>query len=249
MDSSPALGPDVKSREPRPPEFPRPRAPEPRKKCNAPPPVSVSSNREDRGPIPIDLETVTETRLVAEALAGSQSAFERIVRRYQRPVISLIARLLGERGDRAMAEDLAQETFVKAYLKLAAFDTTRRLSSWLFRIAHNTAIDALRRPRLAVVPTDDPMAELEVRTERMAGASPPDPVETQALGRALDAALAQLRPEYRVAITLRYEEGLPFEEIAQVLGIPEVTARSYVHRARKQLAVRLTADGWGPSRA
>src|SRR6185436_355295 len=94
--------------------------------------------------IPIDLETVSEARLVAQALGGSQSAFEQIVRRYQRPIISLIARMT---KDRALAEDLAQETFVKAFRSLAAFDTTRRLSSWLFRIAHNTALDALRRAR------------------------------------------------------------------------------------------------------
>ena len=81
---------------------------------------------------------------MVQALAGSQSAFEQIVSRYQRPVISLIARMTGER---ALAEDLAQETFVKAFRNLAAFDTTRRLSSWLFRIAHNTAIDAMRRSR------------------------------------------------------------------------------------------------------
>ena len=66
------------------------------------------------------------------------------MRRYQRPIISLISRMT---GDRALAEDLAQETFVKAFRSLAAFDTTRRLSSWLFRIAHNTAIDAMRRAR------------------------------------------------------------------------------------------------------
>ena len=81
---------------------------------------------------------------MTQALAGSQSAFEQIVRRYQRPIIALIARMT---GDWALAEDLAQETFVKAFRSLAAFDTTRRLSSWLFRIAHNTAIDAMRRNR------------------------------------------------------------------------------------------------------
>src|SRR5215203_1563392 len=103
--------------------------------------------------IPIDLETVAEARLVAEALAGSQSAFEQIVHRYQRPMVSLIARIT---GDRALAEDLAQEAFVKAFRNLAAFDTTRRLSSWLFRIAHNTAIDAIRRSRPPSVPLDGP---------------------------------------------------------------------------------------------
>ena len=162
-------------------------------------------------------------------------------------MISLIVRVLGDKGDRATAEDLAQETFVKAYLKLAAFDTTRRLSSWLFRIAHNTAIDALRRSRITLVPIDDPIAGPEVEGHGPAPPAPPDPVETEALGRALDAAVGQLRYEYRVAVMLRYEEGLPFEEIAQVLGVPEVTARTFAHRARKQLAERLAAGGWQPS--
>jgi RNA polymerase sigma factor (sigma-70 family) len=113
---------------------------------------------------------------VAQALAGSQTAFEQILRRYQRPVISLIARIV---GDHVLAEDLAQETFVKAYATLAAFDPTRRLSSWLLRIAHNTALDALRRARTSL-----PHARALVDDSPMslppAGA---DPVEREALGR------------------------------------------------------------------
>lgn len=167
------------------------------------------------------------------------------MRRYQRPVISLISKVLGDRGDRATAEDLAQETFVKVYLKLAAFDTTRRFSSWLFRIAHNTAIDAMRRSRTTVVVSDDP-AEIESLSDAASVENAPDPAETAALGRALDEALSSLRPEHRAAIMLRYEEGLPFEDIAHVLGVAEATARSFVHRARKQLAARLAESGWHP---
>jgi len=181
---------------------------------------------------------------VVQALAGSQSAFEQIVGRYQRPVVSLIARIT---GDRALAEDLAQETFVKAFRNLAAFDTTRRLSSWLFRIAHNTAIDAMRRSR----PSGSIDAtEFASVTGQLEPATPPapDPVERQELGRALEAALAELRSDQRAAIVLRYENGLSFDEIGIVLGVPEVTARSHVHRARKELARLLTASGWAPSR-
>lgn len=151
-------------------------------------------------------------------------------------------------GDPALAEDLAQETFVKAFRSLAAFDTTRRLSSWLFRIAHNTALDALRRARHPVVPlelTDPHGDELPAAP---AAAALPDPVEREALGQALEHALSRLRPEYRAAIVLRYEEGLSFDEIGQVIGAPEVTARSHVHRARKQLARWLAEEGWQPSR-
>lgn len=203
-------------------------------------PAARKPTRKDR-PIPIDLETVSEARIVTQALAGSQSAFEQIVRRYQRPVISLIARIT---GDRALAEDLAQDTFVKAFRGLAAFDTTRRLSSWLFRIAHNTAIDAMRRlPSRA--------AAAFVASEAAAGVPQPpvpDPVEQRELGDALEAALAGLRPDQRAAVVLRYENGLSFDEIGVVLGVPEATARSHVHRARKELARLLAASGWAPGR-
>jgi RNA polymerase sigma-70 factor (ECF subfamily) len=181
---------------------------------------------------------------VSEALAGSQSAFEQMVRRYQRPVISLNVRLVGDRG---VAEELAQESFVKAFRNLRGFDVSRRLSSWLFRIAHNTALDWLRRSRPEVVSLDDP--EEDASQGALAAAVPPaaDPVEREALGHALEAAMRTLRPAHRAAVALRYEQDLSFEEIGQVLGVPEVTARSYVHRARKALAQELT--DWQPARS
>lgn len=183
---------------------------------------------------------MTEARLVAQALAGAQPAFEQIVRRYQRPVINLIARIVADPG---LAEDLAQETFVKTFRNLAAFDTRRRLSSWIFRIAHHTAVDALRRRRGRQVPLDEAGADPALRLPPAA-----DPVERESLGRALESALRELRSEQRVAIGLRYEEGLSYEEIAHVMGIPEATARTHVHRGRKQLARRLSDAGWEPSR-
>jgi RNA polymerase sigma-70 factor, ECF subfamily len=161
-------------------------------------------------------------------------------------VISFIARIT---ADRALAEDLAQETFVKAFRSLAAFDTTRRLSSWLFRIAHNTAIDAMRRssPSQAAATSLDARHLLSsVVPDETATPPAPDPVERRELGEALESALAQLRPDQRAAIILRYESGLSFDEIGTVLGVPDVTARSHVHRARKELARLLTASGWAP---
>lgn len=157
-------------------------------------------------------------------------------------MVGLIARLTGDRG---LAEELAQDTFVKAYRHLATFDTTRRLSSWLFRIAHNTALDALRRaPRPEI-----PLETADHRSTGTPAAAPEaDPVERKALGRALEAALGTLRPAFRAAVVLRYEEGLAFDEIGLVLGVPEATARSHVHRARKELAQRLSEKGWTPPR-
>jgi RNA polymerase sigma-70 factor, ECF subfamily len=193
--------------------------------------------------IPLDPEIVAEARLVSDALGGSQPAFEQIVRRYQRPVISLIVRMT---GDQAQAEDLAQETFVKAFRHLNSFDPARRLSSWLFRIAHNTTLDALRKLKPEILELDG-LREGDPRRDPAAPAAP-DTLEQAALGEALNQALLSLRPSYRAAIALRYDQQLPFDEIGQILGVPEVTARSFVHRARKELARSLAALGWEPSR-
>jgi RNA polymerase sigma-70 factor (ECF subfamily) len=167
------------------------------------------------------------------------------VRRYQRPVISLLVRLT---GDSALAEDLAQDTFVKAFRNLAAFDATRRLSAWILRIAHNVGVDAIRRRRIRIVSIDAAPSPGAPHAAEPPAPSMPDPVERHALRDALQSAMATLRPDQREAVVLRYEEGLSFEEIGQILGIPEVTARSHVHRARKELTRLLTAAGWQPSR-
>lgn len=180
---------------------------------------------------------------MAAALAGQQSAFEQIVRRYQRPLVRFIARVT---GDREHAEDLAQESFIKAFRGLAAFDTSRRLSSWLFRIAHNTAIDAMRRPRHRLVSLDSAADAAPALAASAAAPPEPDPVERAALGQALEAALGRLRADFRAAVVLRYDEGLAFDEIGQIMGIPEATARSHVHRARKELARHLAEAGWQP---
>jgi RNA polymerase sigma-70 factor (ECF subfamily) len=163
------------------------------------------------------------------------------VRRYQRPIINLITRIT---NDPAQAEDLTQETFVKAFRNLAAFDTTRRFSSWIFRIAHNIAIDALRRSGAPPISLDADGAAAEATRRQLASPPAPDPAEREALGRALERALSRLRPEYRAAIVLRYDEGLSFEEIGHVMGIPPTTARTHVHRARKELSRLLEDEGW-----
>jgi RNA polymerase sigma-70 factor, ECF subfamily len=183
--------------------------------------------------IALDFQALTDARLVTHARAGAEPAFREIVRRYERPVMSLLARMV---NDPALAEDLAQETFLKAYRRLGTFDTERRFSSWLFRIAHNTAIDALRR-----------RGPLEIESDQEpAVPPPPDPVEAADLGRALDAALAKLRPDHRMAILLRYQQGFSYEEIGDALGIPDGTAKTFVHRARKLMAGALEKAGWKP---
>jgi len=185
--------------------------------------------------IAVDLHDLPDARLASMALAGSQPAFQEIVRRYERPVFNLIARIV---RDQALAEDVAQITFLKTFRSLGSFDERRRFSSWILRIANNAALDALRRRHA------DPVVAAEVAEPAVP--PPPDQVEAAQLARAIEAALDTLRPDWRAAVVLRYQEGLSYEEVAEILAIPEGTVKTFVHRARKQLAERLTAAGWRP---
>lgn len=165
------------------------------------------------------------------------------MRRYERPVFNLIVRMV---ADRAVAEDLAQETFLKVFGRLETFDPDRKFSNWLLKIAHNTTIDYLRRGRPDIVSldadaaADRPPRELaDTRVE-----NPAQAFERRSLGEALERALAGLRPEYRAVIVLRYHEGLAYEEIADVLDVPLGTVKTHVHRARKAMADLMREAGW-----
>ena len=105
----------------------------------------------------------------------------------------------------------------------------------------------MRRARVRTVPLDSADPVSGSRYPEPAAPAAPDPVETETLGRALERALASLRPEYRAAVVLRYQESLSFDEIATVMNVPAATARTYVHRARREMAAFLRASGWQPS--
>lgn len=183
---------------------------------------------------------------VARALEGSEDAYREIVRRYQRPVYGLVLRMV---KDPAVAEELAQETFLKAFRRLATYDPQRKLSSWMFKIAHNTTLDHLRRKRPDTVPLEGPEDEGKPLGERLpdVGAfSPQVEAERADLAVALGAAIARLRPEYREVVALRFEQGLAYQEIAEVTGLPLGTVKTHLFRARKELVSHLTEMGWAP---
>jgi RNA polymerase sigma-70 factor (ECF subfamily) len=165
--------------------------------------------------------------------------------RHGRAVLNLVARMVREGG---VAEELAQDAFVKAFSALRSFDPSYKFSNWILRIAHNTAIDYLRRARPDMVSFDAESpghgvadALIDVR-ER----SPLDRAVHQGLREDLEAALGQLRPEYRRLVIMRYLEDLSYEEIADILGLPLGTVKSHLHRARAALAMVMTEAGWGP---
>ncbi len=184
----------------------------------------------------------SDAELAGRVLAGSDAAARELVRRYERPVFNLIARMV---RDPAVAEELAQETFIKVFTHLSSYDARYKFVSWILRIAHNRAIDYLRQPRPATTSLDDEEGRLAAVLDSRAP-SPFVSAERAELAAGLEAAIDRLRPEYRQAVVLRYQEELGYEEISEVLDLPLGTVKSYLHRARAELARAVTEAGWGP---
>jgi RNA polymerase sigma-70 factor (ECF subfamily) len=197
-----------------------------------------------------DLGAADDAQVVAQALAGGEQATRELVVRYERPVFNLIVRMVQDPGT---AEDLTQEAFAKVFRSLRTFDVRRRFAAWILKIAHNTTLDYLRRHRPQLVPLDQPVTEdgrtfAEAVPDR-AAVSPERAAVRRQLGSALDAAIDRLRPEYRRVIVLRYQEDLDYADIADVMGVPLGTVKTFLHRARQALAVELREAGWGPPSA
>jgi RNA polymerase sigma-70 factor (ECF subfamily) len=186
-----------------------------------------------------DLASATDQEIVVLAREGREAAYRELIRRYERPVFSLVLRMV---RNRQLAEDLAQETFIKALNAIASYRPEFKFSSWIFKIANNAAIDHLRRRDLETLSLDgSPNAtsadEIEATVLQVGdrGATPLASLEARELGTAIEQAIGQLRPEYRSCILLRHVEGLAYEEIAQLLDLPLGTVKTYIHRARHEL--------------
>jgi RNA polymerase sigma-70 factor (ECF subfamily) len=191
----------------------------------------------------LDLSNLPDADVVALAQRGREDAFRELVRRYERPVFSLIFRMV---RDSATAEDLAQDTFIKVLNHVDRYRPEFKLSSWLFKIANNVAIDHLRRRQLDTVsmsgsPHADSAAEIESTSFDVASTdeSALDQIESKELGSAIEKAIGKLRPEYRSCILLRHVEGRSYEEIAATLDLPLGTVKTYIHRARHELREEL----------
>jgi RNA polymerase sigma-70 factor, ECF subfamily len=191
----------------------------------------------------IELATATDQEVVSLARHGQDAAYRELVRRYERPVFSLVYRMV---RDRELAEDLAQETFVKALNAIESYRPEFKFSSWIFKIANNAAIDHLRRRELDTLSLDgSPHAETPEAIEATAlqigdrQETALEEVEARELGGEIETAISRLRPEYRSCILLRHVEGRAYEEIAEILGLPLGTVKTYIHRARNELRLSL----------
>lgn len=187
----------------------------------------------------LDLRNLPDADLVSLAQEGREAAYRELVQRYERPVFSLIFRMV---RDREVAEDLAQDTFIKVLNHIDKYRPEFKLSSWLFKIANNVAIDHLRRRQIETISMDgsphaSTAAEIEATQIEIAAQQETalEEMEAKEIGSAIERAIASLRPEYRSCIMLRHVEGRSYEEIAATLDLPLGTVKTYIHRARHQL--------------
>jgi RNA polymerase sigma-70 factor (ECF subfamily) len=190
------------------------------------------------------LAGLPDADVVRLAQDGREAAFRELVRRYERPVFALVFRMV---HDRDVAEDLAQDAFIKVLNHLEQYNPAFKFSSWLFKIANNVAIDHLRRRRPEMVSLGGASTHesggdtLNAETVDLAidRESALDELAARELGSAIEQAIARLRPEYRACILLRHVEGRSYEEIAAMLDLPLGTVKTFIHRARHALRTAL----------
>ena len=190
------------------------------------------------GERPID----SDAGLVERAVAGDQKAFELLVIKYQRRIQRLIGRMV---RDVDLVEDIAQETFIRAYRALAQFRGDAQFYTWLYRIAVNTAKKALmdlkRNPTVSENSfksnDDDETSPLE--NELTSSETPDAVLASKEIAQIINAALDALPEELRLAISLREIEGLSYEEISQAMSCPIGTVRSRIFRAREAISQKV----------
>jgi len=182
---------------------------------------------------------VSDAKLVEQVQRGDTSAFDLLVRKYQHKVLKLVSRFV---SDQAEAEDVAQEAFIKAYRALPSFRGESAFYTWLYRIAINTAKNALvsnrRRPVDFDLDLQDP-EQYERQARLKEGDTPEGLLLTEEIRQTVQAAMAELPEDLRTAIMLRELEGLSYEEIAERMSCPVGTVRSRIFRAREAIDKKL----------
>ena len=180
-------------------------------------------------------EQLDDRTLVSRIVDGDRDLFTTLVKRYERRLINYVYRITHRYEE---AHDLAQEIFVKVYLALDRYDPKYQFSTWLFRIAQNSAIDALRKKSISEVPLMRPGDEDSPEKEREfadGGVSPYRALKNKQLSAAIDHAVEKLPPDYRELIQLRHFAELSYEEIASMKKLPLGTVKNKLFRARNLL--------------
>ena len=196
----------------------------------------------DPPPPPAEKAADSDAMLVERTVAGDQKAFELLVIKYQRRIQRLIGRMV---RDVDLVEDIAQETFIRAYRALAQFRGEAQFYTWLYRIAINTAKKALmdlkRNPTVSenAYKSDDDDETSRVENELTTSETPEAVLASKEIAEIINAAMQDLPEELREAITLREIEGLSYEEISEAMSCPIGTVRSRIFRAREAISAKV----------
>ncbi len=177
-----------------------------------------------------------DSRLIEATLAGDKDAFGELVLRYQDRLAGALHHRLGSFHD---ARDVAQDAFILAYQKLNTFRQDSSFYAWLFRIAHNAAINSRRKKSLKPVSLNSADSDGDFSTSPRSSDEPGLPLESLESTQRIREALEQLPADYREALVLKELDGFRYEEIATVLNCPVGTVRSRIFRARQLLRERL----------
>lgn len=179
------------------------------------------------------LKRLTDGELIISAVGGRVDGFEELVRRYQRPITSYVFRML---GDYESSLDVTQEVFIKVYNSLGKYSAEYKFSTWLYRIAHNAAVDHLRRnsvtPQSLEAENADGTFQIQIESR---SASPEQDRERSEWRTEIDAVVRCLPPAYRDLILLRHSRDLSYDEIAEVTGLPLGTVKNRLFRAREMM--------------
>lgn len=184
-----------------------------------------------------------ESVWLAEARKGDKEAFGKIIEAYQGPVFNLAYRMLNNANE---AEEAAQEAFIRAYTRLDSYDPSRKFSTWLLSITSNYCIDQIRKRRAILLSIDEPLApHPALMSEKSAG--PESQLVHGEQEDMVQTLLAELSPDYRQAVILRYWYDLSYEEIAEMMDTSVSAIKSRLFRARRQLAEVGLAAGLQPA--
>ncbi len=185
--------------------------------------------------------TLADSELVQTAIAGREASFEELVRRYQRPIAAYVYRMV---GDYDAALDLTQEVFIKVYNSLARYRSEFKFSTWIYKIAHNAAIDHLRRytvrEQALVSGAEGERREVSIESRRL---TPEQESEREERRSEIESVVHALSAAYRELIVLRHSHDLSYDEIAEVTGLPLGTVKNRLFRAREAMRDLLLRRG------
>jgi RNA polymerase sigma-70 factor (ECF subfamily) len=181
-------------------------------------------------------------QLIKKALAGDQSAYDALLKRYQNGIYNMIYQMIKNREE---TEDLVQETFIKAFNSLESYNDQYAFSTWLYKIAFNNCIDAIRKKKLRTLPLDKPikLKEGEVQQEiRDDSRSPEHDYLYSEKKNLIQKTIDALPERYRIVLILRHQEDRSYEEISTILKIPLGTVKARIFRAREMLKKKLQKE-------